>query len=223
MDLLAYLVRTIFVFLFTYFGTRILSKKAMAEMTAYEIAGIILITTVAAEPLVVKVTSKSIFGVAILILLTWIFSRLTLIEKLTPILEHTPTVILKDGQLDIDALKSINMSINQIKGLLRQKGYDKVSDLEYAILEPQGKISVIPKSQKRPVQPGDINIATQYEGLTLPLIIDGAIIERNLKHANLTEEWLKTELNKQGIIDYKKEVNLAELDTSGNLLISHNI
>lgn len=199
-----------------------LSKKAIAQMTAYEMAGVIVLTTVSAEPLVTKVTTKALFGTGLLIFLIVLTSKLTLVEKLTPILEHKPTVLVKDGQLDMSALKQMDLSLNQMKGLLRQKGYDKVSDVEYAMLEPQGQLSVIPKSQKRPVQPSDLNISTQYEGLTVPLIIDGVIIEKNLQHVNLNENWLRRELSNQGITDYKNEVNLAELDTSGNLLVSKN-
>jgi len=199
-----------------------LSKKAIAQMTAYEMAGVIVLTTVAAEPLVTKVTTKALFGTGFLIFLISLTSRLTLIEKLTPILEHKPTILVKDGQLDMNALKKIDLSLNQMKGLLRQKGYDKVCDVEYAILEPQGNLSVIAKSQKRPLQPSDLNISTQYEGLTVPLIMDGVIIDRNLEHVKLTETWLIGELRKQGITDYKNQINLAELDTSGNLSISKN-
>ncbi|TDX49057.1 DUF421 domain-containing protein [Orenia marismortui] len=221
-DFLSYLIRVILVYFFTYFGTRMLSKKAIAQMTAYEMAGVIVLTTVAAEPLVTKITTKALFGTGVLTFLIILTSKLTLIDRLTPILEHKPTVLVKDGQLDMYALKNMDLSLNQMKGLLRQKGYDKVSDVEYAILEPQGQLSVIAKSQKRPLQPSDLNISTQYEGLTVPLIIDGAIIERNLQHVKLTKEWLMGELNKQGIINYENEVNLAELDTLGNLLISKN-
>ncbi|GAB6098787.1 DUF421 domain-containing protein [Halanaerocella petrolearia] len=221
-DFISYSIRVILIYLFTYFGTRMLSKKAIAQMTAYEMAGVIVLTTVSAEPLVTKVTTKALFGTGLLIFLIVLTSKLTLVEKLTPILEHKPTVLVKDGQLDMSALKQMDLSLNQMKGLLRQKGYDKVSDVEYAMLEPQGQLSVIPKSQKRPVQPSDLNISTQYEGLTVPLIIDGVIIEKNLQHVNLNENWLRRELSNQGITDYKNEVNLAELDTSGNLLVSKN-
>ena len=191
-------------------------------MTSYELAGVILLTTVAAEPLVAKVTTKAIFGVGVLTLLTWLFSRLAIIEWITPILEHTPTIIIKNGQLDMKSLRSINLSINQVQGLLRQKGFAKISDIDYAILEPQGKISVLPKPQKRPVQTGDLNIPTQYEGLTIPLIIDGSIIKRNLNHLKLDRNWLVDKLAERGISNYKKEVNLAELDAAGNLHISYS-
>ncbi len=154
---------------------------AFAQMTSYELAGIILLTTVGAEPLVTKVTTKVIFGMAVLVILMFLTARLALWQKLTPILEHTPSIVIKNGEIDQGMLKKVNYSLNQLKGLLREKGYDKISDVEYAIIEPQGKLSVIPKSQKRPLQPADLSIPTQYEGLTVPLILNGEIIEDNLQ------------------------------------------
>ncbi len=102
--------------------------------------------------------------------------------------------------------------------MLRIKGYPKVSDVEFAIIEPDGSLSVVPKSQSRPVTPKDLNIDTQYEGLALPLIIDGEIQDGNLKYANLDRNWLQQELKKVNISN-AKEVFLAELDTQGKLYI----
>ncbi|MTI81734.1 MAG: DUF421 domain-containing protein [Firmicutes bacterium] len=219
-EFFAYAARVVIIFLFTYFGARILTKKAIAEMTAYEMAGIILLTNVAAEPLVTKITTKAVFGTGFIALLMILTSRLALINKLTPVMEHTPTVVVKNGSVDMNAIKRMELSLNQLYGLLRQKGYSKVADVEYALIEPQGNISVLPKSQKRPVQPSDINVTTQYEGLTVPLIMDGSIIEKNLEHVMLTKDWLLNALKVQGVNDYKSQVIIAELDTSGNLNVT---
>ena len=220
MELFAYGTKVIIIFLIAYFGARVLTKKAIAEMTAYEIAGIFILSNVAAEPLVTKVTMRAVYGTGLLIFLIWITSHLAIFNKLTPIMEHSPTVVVKNGQLDMSALKATSLSLNQFMGLLRAKGYDKVTDVEFAVLEPQGRLSAFPKSQKRPVNPSDLSVPTQYEGLTLPLVMDGSILENNLRHANLTKDWLLSALSYQGIKEFSKEVALAELDTQGNLLVS---
>ncbi|MDW7672953.1 MAG: DUF421 domain-containing protein [Bacillota bacterium] len=222
-DVGSYAIKVLIIFIFTYFGARLLSKKAIAEMTAYEVAGIILFTTVAAEPLVTKVTTKAMFGTGIIILLIYLTSRLSLVNQLAPILEHTPTVVVRNGEVDIQGLKSVELSLNELYGLLREKGYNSVSDVEFVLLEPQGSLSVTPKSQKRPIQPSDLNVATNYEGLTLPLVMDGGIIEQNLRHAKLGKEWLVNALKAQGITDITSQVVVAELDTQGNLIVSKKI
>ncbi|MCB2314223.1 DUF421 domain-containing protein [Clostridium tagluense] len=218
-DFLAFSIRVIIVFYFTYLCTRALTKKAMAQMTAYELAGLMILSNVAAEPLVDKVTIKSVYGAGLLVVLMIISSRLALRNKLTPILEHTPTMIVNKGELDMKAMNNLGLSLNQLEGLLRQQGYDKIADLDTVIMEPQGNISVFPKSENKTVTLKDINIKTYTQGITIPLIMDGDIIYTNLKHMQRTKEWLLQELNKQGISDYKSEVGIAELDTNWKLNI----
>ncbi|MGH4117458.1 DUF421 domain-containing protein [Clostridium sp.] len=216
-DFLAFSIRVIIVFYFTYLCTRALTKKAMAQMTAYELAGLMILANVAAEPLVDKVTVKSVYGAGLIVGLMFISSRLALKNKLTPILEHTPTVIINKEKLDMIALSNLGLSLNQLEGLLRQQGYDKISDLDTVIMEPQGNISVFPKAENKPVTLKDINIEKYTQGITIPLIMDGNILYSNLKHIQKTKEWLLQELDKQGVSDYKSDVGIAELDTNWKL------
>lgn len=215
-DVLSYGLRTVLIYFFAYFAGRVLTKKAIAQMTAYEILGIMILGTVAAEPLVTKITTKALFGSGLIVALTLFSSRLALVNKLTPIMEHTPTIVIKNGDVDMQALKGTMVTLNELYGYLRNKGYTKISDVEFGIVEPNGEFSIIPKSQFRPLQPNDLNVPTKYEGLTLPLIMDGALIERNLAHVKLTDEWLRTELLKQGYTEFE-HVAIAELDTQGTL------
>ncbi|MBK5239978.1 DUF421 domain-containing protein [Clostridium sp.] len=216
-DFLAFSIRVIIVFYFTYLCTRALTKKAMAQMTAYELAGIMILANVAAEPLVDKVTVKSVYGAGLIVGLMFISSRLALKNKLTPILEHTPTIIINKGILDMNALNNLGLSLNQLEGLLRQQGYDKISDLDTVIMEPQGNISVFPKAENKPVTLKDMNKKAYTQGITIPLIMDGNILYSNLKHIQRTKDWLLQELDKLGISDYKSDVGIAELDTNWKL------
>lgn len=218
-DVLSYSVRVLIVYFFTYLCTRAMSKKALAEMTAYEIATIMILANVAAEPLVDKVVVKSVYGSGVLVILMVLTSRLALVNKLTPALEHTATVLIRNGEIDMDALKKVSISLNQLQGLLREKGYDNVAEVNTAILEPQGTISVFPKAENAPVTLKDLNIKVQKEQLTLPLVMDGSIIMANLKHIKKDEAWLINEIHKQGIKDIWNDVALAELDSAWNLSV----
>jgi uncharacterized membrane protein YcaP (DUF421 family) len=110
----------------------------------------------------------------------------------------------------------IRYNINDLLEQLRLKNVSNIADVEYAILETSGQLSVILKSQKRPVTPEDLNLPTKYEGLPSALIIDGYIMLDNLKKTNLSVDWLQTELSKFGI-KRLKDVLLASLDTEGKL------
>ncbi len=217
-DILSYAARVIIIYIFTYFAGRLLPKKAIAQMTAYELAGVMLFTTVAAEPLVTKVTTKSIFGTGLVVVLILLTGRIAMSNKLTFFLEHLPTVLINNGIIDVRAMKEASLSLNQLMGLLRQKGYDNIQNIQVAVLEPQGNISVIPKASYRPVQPSDLNLTPQPAGLYLPLIMDGEIIIPNLKYSKISEEWLIEELTKQGATDYRI-LHIVQLDPTGKIII----
>lgn len=210
--LISYSVRVILVYFFTYLSTRILTKKAIAEMTAYEMAGLMVFANVAAEPLVDKVVIKSVFGSGLIILLMLLTARLALKNSITPIMEHTPTILIHNGNIDFQHMKTLSLSVNQLLGLLRQQGFARVSDVGAAIFEPQGKLSVFPKPQGGPEGKGESSVS-------LPFIIDGKILKDNLRYSGKNEVWLMEKLKEQGIEDYRKQVVLAELDSQGNVAV----
>ncbi|MBV7274268.1 DUF421 domain-containing protein [Clostridiaceae bacterium UIB06] len=217
--IVSYSIRVFLVYFFTYLATRIMTKKAMAEMTAYEIAGLMILANVASEPLVDKVVIKSVYGIGFLVILIAVAARLAIVNKFTAFFEHTATKVIENGQINMEVLKRLNFSLNQLEGLLRQQGYDKVSDVETAFFEPQGNLSVFPKAENKPVTLKDLNIQAANNPITLPLIIDGSIDYVNLKHIEKSESWLLGELKKQGVKEYKNEVALAELDSCWNVVI----
>lgn len=217
--ILSYSARLFLVYFFIYLATRILSKKAMAEMTAYEMAGLMILANVAAEPLVDKVVIKTIYGVGFLVILMMGVGRLAIINRFTAFFEHTATRVIENGQINMKALKRQSLSLNQFEGLLREQGYDKVSDIQTAIFEPQGSLSVFPKGENKTVTLKDLKIPSSNERITIPLILDGSISQANLKHINRDETWLLKELKAQGFKNYKNEVALAELDPAWNLII----
>lgn len=216
---ISYSIRVLLVYFFTYTCARALSKKAIAQMTAYEFAGMMILANVAAEPIVDKVVIKSVYGSGLLIFFMFLTSRLALFNKLTPIMEHTPLVLINKGKLEMKNLKYLGLSLNQFMGLLRQQGYDKIDKLDIVIMEPQGNISIFPKAENKPIELKDINIKPLKSDFSIPLIMDGKIIKTNLKHVNKTEEWLKTELVNQGIVDYKREIAMVEMDASSNIIV----
>lgn len=218
-NLIIYSLRVIIVFFFTFLCARSLTKKAIAQMTAYEIAGIMILANVAAEPLVDKVVIKSVYGGGLLIILMFLVNKLALVNKLNHVFEHTPTLIISRGEIIMKNLKFMGLSLNQLEGLLRQQGYDKTSDVHTAIIEPQGNLSVFPWAENNNVKLKDINIKPTEQGITLPLIMDGNILYSNIKHINKNKKWLEGELQKQGIDDYKNQVALAEIDPSWKVTV----
>ncbi len=216
---LTYSVRVVLVYFFTYLSTRILTKKAIAQMTAYEIAGLMVIGNVAAEPLVDKVMVKSVYGTGLLILLMLITSRIAVMVRFTKVMEHSASIVINNGQIDFNEIKRLSISLNELFGMLRQQGFDRISDIQTAVLEPNGTLSVFANAENKPVTKSDLNITSSNGPISMPLIMNGRIVRENIKYIGKNEAWLIEELKKQGIKDYVHEVYLVEMDSSWKIKV----
>lgn len=217
MEALVYIFRCIIVLLFSWFCVRLIGKKSISQLTSYDFTALMILANVAAEPLVFKISSKAFLGSLTIALVAVVIGCASLRKKFYN-LDAKPDIIIVNGKVDKEALKRNRMNLPFLLSLLRLQGYAKVSDVEFAIIEPDGNLSVISTSQSRPVTPNDLKLDTQYEGITLPLIIDGEIQYNNLKFAKLDNIWLNQEIKKSGA-SRAEEVFLAELDTTGKLYI----
>lgn len=141
--------------------------------------------------------------------------------KIRRIFHGEPIILIKNGKLLEDTMRKAKMNVDDLLMELRLKKLPDLADTEFAVLEPNGKISVIPKSQARAVKPKDLNISTKYEGYPIMLIEDGNVLEDNLKENNLDKEWLYKELKRHGL-DNEQNVLAAMLDTQGRFFVSRN-
>jgi uncharacterized membrane protein YcaP (DUF421 family) len=217
MELLVYVARCILTTLFAWLSVRVIGQRSIAQMTSYDFAAIMMIANVASEPLVYKIESKAFVGTLIIALMAVFIGWLSL-RKFFYNLDAQPSILIANGKIIRDGLRKNRMNLPFLLSLLRLKGYAHISEVEFAVLEPNGNLSVLPKSQNRPVQPKDLNLNTEYEGLALPLIIDGEIQYNNLKYANLTVAWLYQEINKAGV-QKPEAIFLAELRSTGELYV----
>ncbi|MCK8816897.1 DUF421 domain-containing protein [Natroniella sulfidigena] len=161
---------------------------------------------------------NGLIALVILALLHTLISVSTLSNPLKGIVGGQPDILVRNGRIVKENLIKNQVNLNQLLAGLRSKGYRRLHDIEFAILEPSGQLSVIPKAQSRPVTPTDLELKTNYEGIPVPLIIDGEINRGKLEAVGLDMEWLETEISKRELeID---EVLLALLDTDGSFYIS---
>ena len=116
-------------------------------------------------------------------------------------------------------LRKARYNLDDLLQELRLKNIFDLNDVEFAIIESNGQLSVILKSQVRPIQPKDMGITTQYEGMATILIEDGNIVKDNLERSKLDILWLSNELKKQGI-NSPSDVYVAMLNTQGQLYVS---
>ena len=163
---------------------------------------------------------KAIIYGGITVILYKLFIRLSLHNKLRWILYESPTVLIRNGDVDREGLKKVRMPMNELLSHLRVKGYTDTQNIALAVMEDTGSISVIPKSEYRPVQPNDLNLIVKKEYIPIPLIMDGQILEHNLKYLQLDRGWLINEVEKKG--GKVKNIMLATFLENEKLFIDNN-
>ncbi len=178
---------------------RILGKSTIVQMTPYDLLAIIIIGTVVSEPLISTEFVPTLISLGILTVLHIVFARLTLTSIGKKLFLGEPTLLIKNGQIVEDNLEKTTISVAQLLSILRSKGYPKVSDIDYAILEPIGELSILPKVENTPITVGHMGISIKDEGLPIAVIIDGKIQERNLELLNQSKRWLLNQLKKKHV------------------------
>jgi uncharacterized membrane protein YcaP (DUF421 family) len=200
---------------------RIIGKQQMTELTFFDYIVGITIGSIAST-LSVQVnqnTLATLVGMAIWSLLPLLLAFLCLHNAaIRKLVEGEATVVIENGKILDDHLKKIRISTDDLISELRAQGVFNIADVEFALFESNGKLSVQKKPQKQPVTPGDLNIATKYQGLPTNLIDDGILLEDALRSLNLTKAWLHSQLMKHNIDDIE-QIALAQLDTSGKLYV----
>ncbi|GAB6274445.1 MAG: DUF421 domain-containing protein [Peptococcaceae bacterium] len=215
------LIRGIGAFILILLVTRLVGKTQLGQLTVSDFVNAIVIGSIGAAA-VTDLKENGwyyVFGLLLFGLLTIGAEYLSM--KYRParkLLEGEPTVIIHNGKILEDNMRKLIYHVDDLTMQLRDKGVFNIADVEFAVLEPNGKLSVLLKSQKQPLTPQDLQLPTRYQGIPSEMIIDGIVIQQNLKQNNLTEEWLYQELEKQGIKSVQ-EVMYASLDTEGKLYV----
>ncbi len=220
-DILDIIVRSFASFVTLFILTRLTGKKTIAQITFFDYVIGISIGSIAAAFAVDNTISYSHGFVSLIVYAIFpiAISYITMNSlKGRRLLGGTPTILVQNGNFIEKNMRKAKFHVNDVLEECRLKGIFNLADVEFAILETNGQVSVQPKSQKQPLTAEDLNIPTQYKGLSANLIIDGKILHEHLKLVNLEEKWLLDELEKQNV-QHVKDVLLATLDTSGRLVV----
>ncbi len=218
LSLIVYAIRCIILILGIWFISIIIGKKSLLQLTPFDIGILMIISNVVSQPLVNKDSFKTTFGIILLSLAIIIIGKISLNRKFYRV-DYAPSILVANGVINKEQLKKNRLSIFSLMSMLRVQGYTKLADVNFAMLELGGNISVIPKNSARPVTIQDMNIAQPEENITFPIIMDGAIFTDILQYVNVNEQWLRTELQKT--YNAKPEdVFYAEADKNQTLYIN---
>lgn len=208
-------------FLALFILTKILGKTQISQITPFDFISSIFLGELVGNAMYDDETSVWVILYAILIWGSLIYIIEIVSQKFKgtrKFLEGAPTIVIRKGMIDRDMLKKSKLDINQLQNLVRQKGYFGLKEVEYAILETNGTLSVMPKYEYGSPNRQDMKIYSQEQPeLPVTLILDGELNHDNLSTAGLSKKKLMEELYKQGYSTIK-EVVYAEM-SEGELLV----
>ncbi|MBM7855693.1 uncharacterized membrane protein YcaP (DUF421 family) [Desulfohalotomaculum tongense] len=213
--------RTIVIYFYVLIILRLTGKREIGQLSPFDFVVAIIIAELAAIPMENNDQPlwHGLIPITVLGLLEVFLSWLTMISRsVRMIICGEPQVIIRNGKLLRSEMRKSRYNLDDLMAQLREKGVANIQDVEFGVLENSGRLSVILKSQKRPVTPEDLNIATKYEGLPVVVVMDGEIIKKALQEVNLTEEWLLNKLKEKGFSP--EEVLIAALTPEGDLFVN---
>ena len=178
---------------------RLMGKREIGQLQPFELAIAIMIADLASIPMTdsgIPITN-GIISILGLLLMHLVISFLNVKSiKAREIICGKPTILIYRGKIDEKALKKERFTINELEERLRGNNIYNLGDVEYAILETSGQITVIQKPEKRNTIPEDFNIIPDYEGIPYDLVVDGKIMEKNLQAIGKNYQWLKKQVEK---------------------------
>ena len=218
---LVVVVRAVISFFSLLIFARILGKEQISQLTFFDYILGITIGSIASEA-TVDLSSRAwphfvglVFWAALACLMQLITIKWRYAAK---VIEGEPTIVIMNGKIMENVLKKMKFRISDILSMLRNQGIFDLNEVDYAILEPNGSLSVLKKSECLPLTPKDMNIQVKPAGISTELVYDGVLIEENLRQMNKDKKWLMNQLKKYGINDIS-EAFLVTLNDAGSLYV----
>lgn len=195
-------VRVIILYILLLLVMRLMGKRELGQMQPFELVIAIMIADLASIPM--SDTGIPLFDGIIPILGLLVLQLIISIINLKSIWGRkiicgAPSILIYRGKIDEKVMKKEKFTINELQERLRQNNIFNLGDVEYAILETSGQVTVIQKPEKRNAIPEDFNILPEYEGIPYDLVIDGKVMHENLKAIGKDYNWLKKETKKFNI------------------------
>ena len=197
---------------------KIMGHKQMSQLDIFDYITGITIGSIAAElateienPLA-PFAAMLIYG-AIAVILSYATSKA---QKARKYINGTPTIVMHNGRLYRENMKKAKLDLSEFMMMCRQAGYFNLSDIKTAVFEYNGRLSILPMGEKRPATPADLNIAVKSEDICTEVIMDGRILEENLKRMGLDAKWLRKQIVQQGY-GSEREIFLGICDENKSL------
>ncbi len=214
--MLTTIIRTVILYLAAVFSVRLMGKRQIGELQPTELVVTILLSEIAAIP--IQDNDIPLINSIVPLMLLVGFEILSSVigiksVRFRKINDGNPFIIIKDGVIDQKKLKALRLTVDDLLSALRQKDVFDISDVEYAVMETNGSVSLLLKPEKRGVTAQDMNITVKDSGFLCPVIIDGRIIGKHLSNCGFSRKKLDSALKKAKLS--QNEVLLMTVDKNG--------
>lgn len=194
--------RTLILYLILVVSLRVMGKRQIGELQVSEFIVTLLLSEIASAPVTNRSTPLLHAVVSILLLLAVevaVSFFLLKSNRLKRLFYGSPALLICRGRLIQSALRDNRVELDELLSELRQKGFSDLSEIEYAVLEENGKLSVFPKASKSPVTASDLSLPVRESGIAHVIVLDGTVIARNLPLCGWNEKRLAQELRKRKV------------------------
>jgi len=210
--------RAIVLYILVLVVMRLMGKREISQLQPFELAISIMIADLASIPMTEAgiPLSNGIVPILGLLMMHLIISIINLkSNRAREIICGKPSLLIYRGRIDEQVLKKERVTVNELQERLRGNNVVNIGDVEYAILETSGEVTIIQKPNKRNTTPEDFGIMPDYEGIPYDLVLDGKVMNENLKKIGKNYEWLKKEVGKFNI--KPEEALIVTIDGKGQM------
>lgn len=217
--MLTIIIRSILIYLIVLLVFRLMGKRQLGQMQPFELVLTLIIADLATIPMA-EVSVPVLHGVVPLLTLVVLHFLLTLIsrssQQFSKIISGKPVILVNPKGIDYQAMKKLNLSTDDIFAALRECGYFSLSQIQYAIMETNGKVSVMPKADYAPVTNGDLNTKVEDSFIPIVLISEGKLMKENIELAGINEDEIQKIISQNSSKSKKiKDVLLLTIDKTG--------
>lgn len=215
------LIRTIILYLIVLFTIRVMGKSELSKMSPFQLVVIFMIAELAAIPIESSTASliSGAVGIFTLLFLQVLISMVSIkSERFKNFINGKPSILIEKGEINEKELKALRISLNDLMEQLRIGNAPSLSEVEYAVMESNGELSVIPKADKKPLTASDMSLTKEPETMPLILISDGVLYKQNLLSLGWDEPFLKGQMAAANLSSYD-EIFFAFCDEQKKLHI----
>ncbi len=206
------IIRALLIYILVLFVFRLMGKRQIGQMQPFELVLTLIIADLATIPMA-ELSVPVLHGIVPLLTLVVAHYFLTLISrksvKFRNFISGKPVIVINPNGIDAKALKELNITIDDLFEAIRGSGYFNLEEVQYAIMETNGKVNILPKSDFSPITNQNMKLKVDETTIPITLISEGKILKNNLKLANLDEKFLDDILNKMKISKISKVLVLT--------------